>query len=241
MRVCRGKNEAGGVPLLRKNTRTGARIALVLLLIGLFAGLRAAPAQADAPERIIIINTSGNTLTLYENGQPAKKYIIASGRHSSPTPTGIYKITSKARNWGSGFGSRFMRLNVPWGLYGIHGTNRPGLIGSDVSAGCIRMRNADVEDLYDRVKVGTPVIIEASPFGFLDSWLTRLSPGDRCAAVMEVQKRLNNLGYDTGTPDGIFGERTKAALLRFKRDRGLAYTHYVDQATYRALGIMLFE
>ncbi|NLG37508.1 MAG: L,D-transpeptidase family protein [Clostridiales bacterium] len=209
--------------------------------MGFIAGLRIAPARADAPERIIIINTSGNTLTLYENGQLAKKYIVASGRHSSPTPTGIYKIVSKSRNWGSGFGSRFMRINVPWGLYGIHGTNRPGLIGSDVSAGCIRMRNTDVEDLYKRVEVGTPVLIEASPYGFLDFWLTTLGPGDRCAAVMEVQKRLNNLGYDTGTPDGIFGDRTKAALLRFKRDRGLAYTHYVDQATYRALGIMLFE
>ena len=42
-------------------------------------------------------------------------------------------------------------------LYRIHGTNAPGSIGKAVSSGCIRMRNADVIDLYGRVAVGTPV------------------------------------------------------------------------------------
>ena len=41
----------------------------------------------------------------------------------------------------------------------IHGTNRPGSVGGFVSHGCIRMRNADVLDLYARVSVGTPVIV----------------------------------------------------------------------------------
>ena len=44
-------------------------------------------------------------------------------------------------------------------LYRIHGTNAPGTIGRDVSSGCIRMMNADVEDLYERVKVGTKVVV----------------------------------------------------------------------------------
>ena len=87
---------------MKKIVRVRARIVLVLLLMGFIAGLRIAPARADAPERIIIINTSGNTLTLYENGQLAKKYIVASGRHSSPTPTGIYKIVSKSKKLGLG-------------------------------------------------------------------------------------------------------------------------------------------
>jgi lipoprotein-anchoring transpeptidase ErfK/SrfK len=45
------------------------------------------------------------------------------------------------------------------GQYAIHGTNNPGSIGGYVSHGCIRMYNQDVTDLYDRVSVGTPVIV----------------------------------------------------------------------------------
>jgi lipoprotein-anchoring transpeptidase ErfK/SrfK len=45
------------------------------------------------------------------------------------------------------------------GKYAIHGTNNPGSIGGFVSHGCIRMYNQDVTDLYDRVSVGTPVIV----------------------------------------------------------------------------------
>ena len=44
-------------------------------------------------------------------------------------------------------------------LYRIHGTNEPHTIGQAVSSGCIRMLNEDVVDLYDRVKVGTSVIV----------------------------------------------------------------------------------
>lgn len=44
-------------------------------------------------------------------------------------------------------------------LYRIHGTNEPSTIGRNVSSGCIRMMNADVIDLYNRVRIGTPVIV----------------------------------------------------------------------------------
>ena len=43
--------------------------------------------------------------------------------------------------------------------YGIHGTNEPELIGQQVSHGCIRMLNEDVEELFDVVSIGTPVSI----------------------------------------------------------------------------------
>jgi lipoprotein-anchoring transpeptidase ErfK/SrfK len=54
-------------------------------------------------------------------------------------------------------GSRAMYLGST--LYRIHGTNAPWTIGYAVSSGCIRMRNEDVVDLYERVKVGTKVIV----------------------------------------------------------------------------------
>jgi lipoprotein-anchoring transpeptidase ErfK/SrfK len=55
-------------------------------------------------------------------------------------------------------GAAAMTLNG--GEYAIHGTNRPGSIGGFVSYGCIRMYNRDVIDLYGRVSVGTPVVVQ---------------------------------------------------------------------------------
>lgn len=51
-------------------------------------------------------------------------------------------------------------LTLAGGEYAIHGTNRPGSVGGFVSYGCIRMLNSDIMDLYRRVAVGTPVIVE---------------------------------------------------------------------------------
>lgn len=51
-------------------------------------------------------------------------------------------------------------LTLSGDRYAIHGTNRPDSIGTAASYGCIRMRNEDVTDLYDRVSVGTSVVIE---------------------------------------------------------------------------------
>ena len=51
-------------------------------------------------------------------------------------------------------------LTIAGGEYAIHGTNRPGSVGGFVSYGCIRMLNSDVLDLYERVAVGTPVVVE---------------------------------------------------------------------------------
>jgi lipoprotein-anchoring transpeptidase ErfK/SrfK len=50
-------------------------------------------------------------------------------------------------------------LTLAGGEYAIHGTNVPGSIGGFVSYGCIRMYNADIVDLYDRVDVGTQVVV----------------------------------------------------------------------------------
>ena len=50
-------------------------------------------------------------------------------------------------------------LTLSGGEYAIHGTNRPGSIGTYASYGCIRMHNHDIADLFDRVSIGTPVVV----------------------------------------------------------------------------------
>ena len=102
------------------------------------------------PERI---------LEVYNDGQLYKKYRVAVGKSETPTPVGEWKVVWKDYNWGSGFGTRWMGLNVPWGIYGIHGTNNPWSIGRYASHGCIRMRNRDVEELFEWVAIGTEVKI----------------------------------------------------------------------------------
>ena len=58
---------------------------------------------------------------------------------------------------GNPLGARAMYLGSS--LYRIHGSNAPWTIGTEVSSGCIRMRNEDVTELYDQVKVGTTVVV----------------------------------------------------------------------------------
>ncbi len=58
---------------------------------------------------------------------------------------------------GNPLGARTMYLGGT--IYRIHGTNQPSTIGQFMSSGCIRMLNEDVENLYDRVKVGTRVVV----------------------------------------------------------------------------------
>ncbi|WP_373288324.1 L,D-transpeptidase [Chelatococcus reniformis] len=50
-------------------------------------------------------------------------------------------------------------MTLAGGQYAIHGTNRPSSIGTFASYGCVRMHNADIVDLYDRVGVGSPVLM----------------------------------------------------------------------------------
>ena len=62
---------------------------------------------------------------------------------------------------GNPLGARAMYLGTT--VYRIHGTNRPDTIGTAVSSGCFRLVNADVTDLYERVPVGTKVIVRQKP------------------------------------------------------------------------------
>jgi hypothetical protein len=52
-------------------------------------------------------------------------------------------------------------MTLAGGEYAIHGTNRPGSVGGFVSYGCVRMYNEDITDLFERVSVGTPVVVTA--------------------------------------------------------------------------------
>ncbi|SHH81772.1 Putative peptidoglycan binding domain-containing protein [Caloranaerobacter azorensis DSM 13643] len=190
----------------------------------------------------ILVDIDKKYLYLYDvdTNKVIKKYVVATGKPSTPTPIGSFKIIEKAK-WGGGFGSRWMRINVPWGRYGIHGTNKPTSIGYNASHGCVRMRNKDIEELYSIVKYNTPVILFSGPFGPFGYGFRILKPGDRGSDVQEVQRRLKKKGYYYGPIDGIYGNSMKSALFRFLKDNKLPKDDRIGYLVYKKLGIILME
>jgi lipoprotein-anchoring transpeptidase ErfK/SrfK len=127
----------------------------------------------------IVVDTRDKHLYLVQDGGRAIRYGIGVGRPGF-TWSGVKAITRKAEwpDWTpppemlkrrpdlpkhmagcpeNPLGARALYLGSS--LYRIHGTNEPYTIGQNVSSGCIRMMNGDVEDLYGRVKVGTKVVV----------------------------------------------------------------------------------
>jgi len=197
--------------------------------------------KSEAARRLIIIDLRRLTLTLYDGDkEPLAKYPVAVGGPDSPSPAGVWRVSSKMEGWEERYGSCWLGLNCPWGSYGIHGTNKPGSIGSKVSLGCIRMLNEDVEALYPLVPIGTGVIIE-NDYGELPGRLATIQPGDRGNLVLATQRQLRALGYYDGGLNGIYGKRMEAAVYAFKLDHGPDTTLYVGPKTYALLGVLLFE
>ncbi|AZO32058.1 MULTISPECIES: L,D-transpeptidase [unclassified Mesorhizobium] len=137
----------------------------------------------DGPQKpgTIVIDTHQNFLFLIEKNGKARRYGVGTGKPGFEW-SGTHKITDKkvwpdwrppaamiAREAAKGrylptylaggienpLGARALYLGTT--EYRIHGTNQPWTIGGAVSSGCIRMRNEDVVDLYERVNVGTTV------------------------------------------------------------------------------------
>ena len=134
--------------------------------------------HASGPARIVI-DTPNKFLYLVEPGGKALRYGVGVGRPGFEW-AGVKSVSRKAEwpGWtppaemmkrrpdlpahmdggaGNPLGARALYLGSS--MYRIHGTNEPWTIGQSVSSGCIRMMNDDVIDLYERVKVGTKVIV----------------------------------------------------------------------------------
>lgn len=108
----------------------------------------------------IQIDVSSRMLSLLSGGSAQYSFPCGVGKYSTPTPVGNWAIREKVVNpsW-QVLGSRWMGLNVPWGNYGIHGTNAPWSIGRYISNGCIRLLSQNAELIFSRVSIGTPVYI----------------------------------------------------------------------------------
>jgi L,D-transpeptidase catalytic domain/Putative peptidoglycan binding domain len=125
----------------------------------------------------IVILRESKRLLFYRKDKLVRRFGIATGQASYPTPLGDYEITNLQRDpwwypppsgWaadsepvppgpGNPLGTRWMGISAPY--VGIHGTPASASIGYSASHGCIRMRISDAEWLFTQVELGTPVFI----------------------------------------------------------------------------------
>jgi hypothetical protein len=153
---------------LKRNTRTPIRLG--------FEVRKPEVVSVDYEGAIVIMRES-KQLLLYNEVKHVRTFGIATGQASYPTPLGNYEIVTLQRNpwwypppsdWaedsdpvppgpGNPLGTRWMGISAPY--VGIHGTPDAASIGYSASHGCIRMRIADAEWLFRRVKIGMPVFI----------------------------------------------------------------------------------
>jgi lipoprotein-anchoring transpeptidase ErfK/SrfK len=139
--------------------------------------------RSNEPPGTIIVHTSERFLYVVQPGGRALRYGIGVGRQGFQWQ-GLLRISRKEEwpDWrppeemierqpylprwmaggpGNPLGARALYLGNT--VYRIHGTNQPQTIGSAVSSGCFRLVNPDVIDLYDRILVGTKVVVQQQP------------------------------------------------------------------------------
>lgn len=223
-------------------------ILAVFLAAAIFLPLRyptaAAPGREPAQTAhhyAVLIDLDENTLSLLDSGRPVRQYPCAVGKNKTPSPLGYFHITRKSR-WGEGFGGYFLGLNVPWGIYGIHGTTDPGSVGLAASHGCFRLLDEDIRELYGKVGRGTPVLIVSGVYGAFGNGFRMISPGMYGQDVLQMQQRLRRLGYYSGKCNGRYDTADFGlAIRKFQRDHGLPESDSISQKMAAILGFSLIE
>lgn len=135
--------------------------------------------ETEHPLGTIVVDTTSRYLYLIEGDNMALRYQVAVGREGFSW-RGTERVSRKAKwpDWRPPASMRQRQPNLPRfmpggpdnplgaralylgdTLYRIHGTNEPATIGQPVSAGCIRMHNEDIKELFDRVELGASVVV----------------------------------------------------------------------------------
>jgi lipoprotein-anchoring transpeptidase ErfK/SrfK len=144
------------------------KLAALAGVMAMAAAEALAQEKTGRPARRIVVSIPDRKLAVLEEDRVVKIYQTAVGAQKSPSPSGSFTIVTQIPDptWytkgrvvppgkSNPLGTRWLGLSLKG--YGIHGTNAPRSIGRNASHGCIRMRNADVEELFEMVAVGDAV------------------------------------------------------------------------------------
>jgi lipoprotein-anchoring transpeptidase ErfK/SrfK len=149
------------------------RVFLPMRPNGRLGYVRAADVTLYQHDYAVIVSLSKKTLTLYKAGVLQMTESVGVGKSQWPTPTGSFYMRELARPrnprgsygpWAFGlsaYSTVFQKFGRGDGQIGIHGTNEPKLLGTQVSHGCIRMRNEAITKLAQTLPQGVPVEIVA--------------------------------------------------------------------------------
>ncbi len=121
-------------------------------------------ALRQSEQRWIQIKLSNQRLTAWEGDKPVYTFIISTGKKSTPTPTGVFKIQSKQKS-ARMQGEDYDIPNVPYtmyysGSYGIHGAYWHKKFGTPVSHGCTNIAPKNAKLLFNWASIGTPVVVQ---------------------------------------------------------------------------------
>ncbi len=138
-----------------------------------------APVPAAAPAQLpvkLVLRLRERRVYVYRGDRAETSYPVAIGKPATPTPTGTYRVFQMVQNpvWKNPWTGQVMRpgpnsaLGLRWigfmersnGIIGFHGTPTVNSIGRAASNGCVRMRNEHVVELFEKVQMGTTVVVE---------------------------------------------------------------------------------
>jgi len=159
--------QAGG--RLEMRAQRVALVMAILLMTGKAeAGTAFSKAESGMSSQRILVSIPHRKLAVIRDGETLKTFSTAVGARSSPSPQGEFTVVNRLvrptyytpgkvipAGPQNPLGTRWMGLSVKG--FGIHGTNAPKSIGHAQSHGCIRLRNKDVEELFELVRVGDVV------------------------------------------------------------------------------------
>ncbi|HUR49389.1 MAG TPA: L,D-transpeptidase [Acidimicrobiales bacterium] len=139
---------------------------------GTLGWIRAGSVATSRIRKRIVVDVSQRRLYLYTGGKLELSTSAAVGNPGTPTPIGRFFVTQRfiLTSAGGPYGSRALGISAfsnvlrSWrdgGPVGIHGTNEPFSIGRPVSHGCVRLPDAAMRRIFDRVSLATPVVIRA--------------------------------------------------------------------------------
>jgi L,D-transpeptidase ErfK/SrfK len=164
--------------------RANRAVWMAALVVGTMIGRAdAADTANEAGVRRLVVSIPDRKLAVIENNEVVEVFSVAVGAPNSPSPTGTFTVVNRVANptyYHPGkviapgpqnpIGTRWIGLNQKG--YGIHGTDEPSSIGYARSHGCIRLRNADIERLFERVRAGDVVELHAERTPELDQLFT---------------------------------------------------------------------